>query len=57
MLPNWVLLGIQPIECLRMEVTVKEPGLEMNTRVTSLDAGFETKTSSRRMPTRIYYSM
>lgn len=40
MLPNWVLLGIQPVECLRMEVTVKEPGLEMKTRLTSLDASF-----------------
>ena len=37
---NWLLLGIQPIECLRMEVTVKEPGLEMRTRVSTLDAGF-----------------
>lgn len=36
---NWVLLGIQPNECLRMEVTVKEPGLAMHTRQTSLDAG------------------
>jgi len=36
---NWVLLGIQPDECLRMEVTVKEPGLAMHTRQTSLDAG------------------
>ncbi|MEJ1376878.1 MAG: glucose-6-phosphate dehydrogenase, partial [Candidatus Sedimenticola sp. (ex Thyasira tokunagai)] len=35
---NWVLLGIQPCECLRMEMTVKEPGLEMQTRQTSLDA-------------------
>ncbi len=35
---NWVLLGIQPCECLRMEMTVKEPGLEMRTRQTSLDA-------------------
>ena len=43
MLPNWVLLGIQPIECLRMEVTVKEPGLEMKTRLTSLDAGFRNE--------------
>jgi len=38
--PNWILLGIQPVECLRMEVTVKEPGLEMCTRVSSLDTGF-----------------
>jgi glucose-6-phosphate 1-dehydrogenase len=35
---NWVLLGIQPCECLRMEVTVKEPGLEMKIRQISLDA-------------------
>jgi glucose-6-phosphate 1-dehydrogenase len=38
--PNWLLIGIQPEECLRMEMTVKVPGLEMNTRLTSLDAGF-----------------
>lgn len=36
--PNWILLGIQPTECLRMELSVKEPGLIMRTRVTSLDA-------------------
>lgn len=36
--PNWVLLGIQPTECIKAEMTVKEPGLEMNTRQVSLDA-------------------
>ncbi|MCP5417974.1 MAG: glucose-6-phosphate dehydrogenase [Chromatiaceae bacterium] len=35
---NWILLGIQPCECLRMEMTVKQPGLEMRTRQSSLDA-------------------
>ena len=35
---NWILLGIQPCNCLRMEVTVKEPGFEMKTRQTSLNA-------------------
>ncbi|MEW8044258.1 MAG: glucose-6-phosphate dehydrogenase [gamma proteobacterium symbiont of Phacoides pectinatus] len=35
---NWVLLCIQPAECLKVEMTVKEPGLEMRTRQTSLDA-------------------
>ncbi|MCF6355361.1 MAG: glucose-6-phosphate dehydrogenase [Candidatus Polarisedimenticolaceae bacterium] len=35
---NWVLLGIQPGDALRIEMTVKEPGLEMQTRQTSLDA-------------------
>ena len=38
--PNWVILGIQPEECLRMEITAKEPGLEMRTRQMSLDAHF-----------------
>ncbi len=40
MAPNWILLGIQPEECIRMEMTVKEPGLEMRTRVSSLDASY-----------------
>ena len=40
MTPNWVLMGIQPEECIRIEMTVKEPGLEMRTRTTSLDASF-----------------
>lgn len=35
---NWLLLGIQPCNCLRMEVTVKEPGLDMQTRQISLNA-------------------
>ena len=37
---NWLVLGIQPEECLRIEMTVKEPGLEMRTRAASLNAGF-----------------
>jgi glucose-6-phosphate 1-dehydrogenase len=41
--PNWVLLGIQPEECLRIEVTAKEPGLEMRTRLASLDASFRNQ--------------
>lgn len=36
--PNWVLLGIQPQECLKAEMTVKEPGLAMKTRQMSMDA-------------------
>jgi len=35
---NWIMLGIQPCECMRMEMTVKEPGLEIRTRQRSLDA-------------------
>ena len=41
--PNWVLLGIQPEECIRIEMTVKEPGLEMSTRISSLDASFRNQ--------------
>lgn len=43
MRPNWILLGIQPTECIKAEMTVKEPGLEMNTRQISLDASFRTE--------------
>ncbi|HDK38053.1 MAG TPA: glucose-6-phosphate dehydrogenase, partial [Thiolapillus brandeum] len=35
---NWIMLGIQPCECMRMEMTVKEPGLAIRTRQRSLDA-------------------
>jgi glucose-6-phosphate 1-dehydrogenase len=45
---NWLVLGIQPEECLRIEMTVKEPGLEMSTSTTSLDASFaagDTRTT------------
>ena len=38
MKPDWVLLGIQPTECLRIEMQVKEPGPTMSTRTISLDA-------------------
>ncbi len=35
--PNWLLMGIQPDESLRMELMVKKPGLEMQTQSISLD--------------------
>ena len=38
MLPNWLLMGIQPEEVLRIQRSVKIPGLEMDTRQKSLDA-------------------
>jgi len=43
MTQNWILLGIQPEECIRIEMTVKEPGLEMKTRTSSLDASFRNQ--------------
>ncbi len=36
--PNWVLLNIQPHECLRIELQVKQPGFEMRAETTTLDA-------------------
>jgi len=45
--PNWILLSIQPEECLRVELTAKEPGLEMNTRQISLDASFRNQTEAK----------
>lgn len=41
---NWILLGIQPCECLRIEVTVKEPGLEMVTSQTSMDVSLSAES-------------
>jgi len=38
--PNWVLLSIQPEELMRMEIHVKQPGLDMNTRVMQMNASF-----------------
>jgi glucose-6-phosphate 1-dehydrogenase len=38
MKPDWVIIGIQPTECLRMEIQAKEPGPTMSTRTISLDA-------------------
>jgi glucose-6-phosphate 1-dehydrogenase len=38
--PNWIMLGIQPNDCLKMEMQVKVPGLDMNTRTMSLDATY-----------------
>jgi glucose-6-phosphate 1-dehydrogenase len=44
---NWLLLGIQPCDCMRMEMTVKVPGLDMRTRQTSLDAMFRREDEHR----------
>ena len=45
--PDWILLGIQPSECVRIEMQVKEPGLEMKTRTTSLDASFRQEHEAK----------
>jgi glucose-6-phosphate 1-dehydrogenase len=38
--PNWILLCLQPDECMNMEVHVKQPGLDMDTRVMQLNASY-----------------
>ena len=38
--PNWIVLGIQPHECLRMEMQTKQAGLELLTQTTQLDASY-----------------
>ena len=38
--PNWIMLGIQPNDCLKMEMQVKIPGLDLLTRTISLDATY-----------------
>ena len=40
--PNWLLIGIQPNECLKMEIQVKVPGVEMRTRTIILDASYRS---------------
>jgi glucose-6-phosphate 1-dehydrogenase len=36
--PNWIVFRIQPDEVIKIEMTVKKPGLEIDTQQVSLDA-------------------
>lgn len=36
--PNWLLFGIQPEQCIRAEMQVRDSGLDVSTRTTQLDA-------------------
>ncbi|HEB58455.1 MAG TPA: glucose-6-phosphate dehydrogenase [Gammaproteobacteria bacterium] len=45
--PNWVLLGIQPQECMRLEIQAKEPGLELRAHTTQLDAAYCGTTTNQ----------
>ena len=38
--PNWILLSIQPEESMHMEIHVKQPGLDMDTRMLQLNASY-----------------
>jgi glucose-6-phosphate 1-dehydrogenase len=42
--PNWIMLGIQPDDCLKMEIQVKVPGLDLHTRTLSLDATYRKES-------------
>jgi glucose-6-phosphate 1-dehydrogenase len=46
MKPDWVIIGIQPKECLRIEMQVKEPGSVMKTRTVSLDASLRNENET-----------
>ena len=35
---NWLIIGIQPRECIKMEIQAKVPGLDISTRTIQLDA-------------------
>lgn len=35
---NWLIIGIQPRECIKMEIQSKIPGLDIKTRTIALDA-------------------
>ncbi len=37
---NWIVLSIQPNECMHIEVHAKQPGLGMSTRVVKLNASY-----------------
>ncbi len=36
--PNWLVINIQPLECMAMEIQIKQPGLEIETKTTRLIA-------------------
>lgn len=44
--PNWIMLGIQPHDCMKMELQVKVPGLDLHTRSISLDATYHKEAES-----------
>ena len=42
--PNWIMLGIQPNDSLKMELQVKVPGFDLTTRTISLDATYRKES-------------
>ncbi len=44
--PDWILLSLQPAECVHLELQAKEPGTEMRTRVLRLNASYRQARAS-----------
>jgi glucose-6-phosphate 1-dehydrogenase len=44
--PNWILLSMQPMECMHIDLHAKEPGLGMNTRIVRLNASYRQAPST-----------
>ena len=44
--PNWIMLGIQPHDTMKMEMQVKVPGLDFHTRTISLDATYHKESEA-----------
>lgn len=43
--PNWIIFGIQPDETIQIEMTAKQPGLEIKTGQISLDASMSSDST------------
>lgn len=52
--PNWILLPIQPAECMQMEIQAKQPGLEIAPRTVRLDASYR---ETRGAPMEAYQTL
>ncbi len=44
--PNWVLLSLQPTECMHIELHAKEPGFGMKTRIVRLNASYRASEAT-----------
>ncbi|WP_333843526.1 glucose-6-phosphate dehydrogenase [Pelomicrobium sp.] len=48
--PNWIILSLQPEECVHLELQAKRPGMEMRTRVLRLNASYRQARASSLEP-------
>jgi len=52
--PNWIVLSIQPSECMHIEIHAKQPGVGIQTRVVKLNASYR---SSHESPMEAYKTL